>query len=231
MSRQPPVDQGREAGRVGAWEHLEVSAPEPGDTEGVAARLGALLHPGDLVALEGPLGAGKTTFVRGMAVGRGVDGALVRSPTFVLHHVYGSPPRLHHVDLFRLGPGAAITLLDLDSLLETAPVAVEWGGFADLDPWQPLRLSIDIEEGSCRRIAALRSGVAPERLLAAWRVAIEGGSNPSMALGTAPPSGARGLTPPAAPVDAGPPRGSATSTDARLPPRRARRRRGKGLVP
>jgi len=111
-------------------------------------------------------------FVRGMAMGRGVDPALVRSPTFVLHHVYGSPPRLHHLDLFRLGPRAGITLLDLDTLLDTAPAAVEWAGYTRLGPWKPLHLSLEITDPSHRRIAAVDPGQAPERLVGAWRAAI-----------------------------------------------------------
>jgi tRNA threonylcarbamoyladenosine biosynthesis protein TsaE len=144
-------------------------------TEAVAARLAAGLRPGDLVALDGPLGAGKTAFVRGLAGGLGVDPLLVRSPTFVLHHVYGAPPRLHHLDLYRLGPDAAIRLLDLDSLLESAPVAVEWAGCADLQPWRPLRLLLDIAGDQLRRIGALDPEQAPLRLLSAWRAAVAGG--------------------------------------------------------
>jgi tRNA threonylcarbamoyladenosine biosynthesis protein TsaE len=143
-------------------------------TEGVAARLGERLRPGDLVALEGQLGAGKTVFVRGLAAGLGVDPALVKSPTFVLHHVYGSPPRLHHLDLYRLGPGARIALLDLDGLLESAPAALEWAGFADLEPWQPLRLLIEITGDEARRIEAAEPERAPARLVAAWRAAVAG---------------------------------------------------------
>jgi tRNA threonylcarbamoyladenosine biosynthesis protein TsaE len=141
-------------------------------TEEVAARLGARLRPGDLIALDGPLGAGKTVFVRGLATGLGLDAAPVRSPTFVLHHVYGSPPRLHHLDLYRLGPGAGIGLLDLDGLLDTAPAAVEWGDHADLEPWWPLHLVIEIAGDERRRIAARAPERAPARLLAAWRAAV-----------------------------------------------------------
>lgn len=143
-------------------------------TAAVAARLAAGLRPGDLIALDGPLGAGKTAFVRGLATGLGVDPRVVRSPTFVLHHVYGAPPRLHHLDLYRLGPGAGIGLLDLDSLLESAPAAVEWAGNADLEPWRPLHLLLDIAGDLLRHIEAHDSGDAPARLVAAWRVAVAG---------------------------------------------------------
>jgi tRNA threonylcarbamoyl adenosine modification protein YjeE len=143
-------------------------------TEAVAARLAAALRAGDLIALDGPLGAGKTAFVRGLASGLGVDPRVVKSPTFVLHHVYGAPPRLHHLDLYRLGPGASIRLLDLDGLLESAPAAVEWAGYADLRPWRPLRLGLDIAGDQLRHIEARDPGDAPPRLVAAWRAAVAG---------------------------------------------------------
>jgi len=143
-------------------------------TEVVAARLAAGLRPGDLIALDGPLGAGKTAFVRGLASGLGVDPRVVKSPTFVLHHVYGAPPRLHHLDLYRLGPGAGIGLLDLDGLLESAPAAVEWAGYADLRSWRPLRLSLDIAGDELRHIEVRAPDDAPPRLVAAWRAAVAG---------------------------------------------------------
>jgi tRNA threonylcarbamoyl adenosine modification protein YjeE len=143
-------------------------------TEAVAARLAAGLRPGDLIALDGPLGAGKTAFVRGLASGLGVDPRVVKSPTFVLHHVYGAPPRLHHLDLYRLGPGAGIGLLDLDGLLESAPAAVEWAGYADLEPWRPLRLILDIAGDQLRHIEVRAPDDAPPRLVAAWRAAVAG---------------------------------------------------------
>jgi tRNA threonylcarbamoyladenosine biosynthesis protein TsaE len=151
-----------------------VLTSSPTGTEAVAARLGACLTAGDLVVLDGPLGAGKTVFVRGLAAGRGLDPGLVRSPTFVLHRVYGSPARLHHLDLYRLGPGASITLLDLDTLLEAAPAAVEWGSHADLSAWRPLHLRIEIAGESDRRIDATDPGAAAPRLLEAWRVTAGG---------------------------------------------------------
>ena len=112
--------------------------------------------------------------MRGLATGLGVDAAVVKSPTFVLHHVYGSPPRLHHLDLYRLGPGARIQMLDLDGLLESAPAAVEWAGYADLEPWHPLGLVIEIAGDQVRSIEAREPERAPARLIDAWRAAVAG---------------------------------------------------------
>jgi len=140
----------------------EITADSAADTEAAGARLGAALRVGDLLCLDGPLGAGKTVLVRGIAAGLGLDAAVVRSPTFVVHHVYGRPPRLHHADLFRLGAGADVGVLDFDWLLAQAPLVVEWGGLADLGPWRPVRMSIDIEAGERRQIAI--QSPAPERL-------------------------------------------------------------------
>jgi tRNA threonylcarbamoyladenosine biosynthesis protein TsaE len=98
-----------------------------------------LLRAGDLLVLTGGLGAGKTTFTRGLGAGLGVRGA-VTSPTFVLARVHpslGEGPSLVHVDAYRLGlyggPGAGIDLdaqlddLDLDASLDEAVTVVEWG--------------------------------------------------------------------------------------------------------
>src|SRR6266513_2492391 len=105
---------------------MELVTASPEETEAVAARLGERLGPGDLVLLVGNLGAGKTTFVRGLARGMGVGGR-VTSPTFQLVRVYPGPVQLAHVDLFRLDGGAELGELDLDGLLEVGAVAVEWG--------------------------------------------------------------------------------------------------------
>lgn len=155
--------------------------PGERDTLALGERIGAALVPGDLLQISGPLGAGKTVLVRGIAVGTGADPRAVRSPTFVLHHVYpGERLLLHHLDLYRLGPlrGAPpasassavppsdVTLLALDDLLEDAAVAVEWGELADLRRFSPVRITIDADGGAGRR--CILSGGAPERIAAAW---------------------------------------------------------------
>jgi len=78
------------------------------------------------VLLEGPLGAGKTTFVRGLARGLGSD-AQVMSPTFQLVRIYEGRLQLSHVDLYRLDPGAELVELGLEELLDAGAVVVEWG--------------------------------------------------------------------------------------------------------
>lgn len=114
----------------------ELELSEPADTEALGERLAAGLGPGDLVVLSGPLGAGKTVFVRGLARGLGVAGP-VTSPTFVIAREHrplpgGAGVSLVHVDAYRLGSGGAdvadeLDDLDLDTDLAEAVVAVEWG--------------------------------------------------------------------------------------------------------
>ncbi len=111
-------------------EHTELVLPAPADTEALGERLAGELGPGDLVVLSGPLGAGKTVLVRGLARGLGVTGA-VTSPTFVIAREHragrdGGVP-LVHVDAYRLGGPAELDDLDLDTDLAQAVVAVEWG--------------------------------------------------------------------------------------------------------
>jgi len=116
---------------------VEMELPEPADTEALGERLGATLGAGDLVVLSGPLGAGKTVLVRGLARGLGVGGA-VTSPTFVIAREHRPLPGgrgvpLVHVDAYRLGLGAGTEIadelddLDLDTPLTDAVVVVEWG--------------------------------------------------------------------------------------------------------
>ncbi|MGI5504483.1 tRNA (adenosine(37)-N6)-threonylcarbamoyltransferase complex ATPase subunit type 1 TsaE [Lentzea sp. CA-135723] len=108
-----------------------VELPLVEDTEEFGRKLGELVRAGDLLLLAGPLGAGKTAFVRGLARGMGVQGR-VSSPTFVVARVHepaeGRGVRLVHVDAYRLGGHLdELDDLDLDTDLVDAVVAVEWG--------------------------------------------------------------------------------------------------------
>jgi len=104
----------------------EVETASAEETEAEGERVGRTLKRGDLVLLVGPLGAGKTTFVRGLARGTGsLDH--VASPTFVLVRNYHGDVPLAHVDLYRLNRAPELRDLGLDELLEEGAVVIEWG--------------------------------------------------------------------------------------------------------
>jgi tRNA threonylcarbamoyladenosine biosynthesis protein TsaE len=110
---------------VKAGQHISRS---PQQTRALAARLGKLLAPGDVVALTGELGSGKTEFVHGLARGLKVPaGVPVASPSFTLAHEYPGRLVLVHVDLYRLEKLPPEMLPDLEEYLYGAQVvAIEW---------------------------------------------------------------------------------------------------------
>jgi len=118
----------------GAVPPLRVELADATATEAFGARVAALVRPGDLVLLEGPLGAGKTTLVRGLVSALGGDPTEVCSPTFVLLESYaveaGGLRRVHHADLYRLRGREAAPLDEVglgEALDDPAAVtAVEW---------------------------------------------------------------------------------------------------------
>ena len=93
-------------------------------------RIGSQCKAGDLILLNGPLGAGKTVLVQGIGESLGISD--VTSPTFVISRIHKAPLTLIHVDAYRLleGGNAALYLddLDLDSPRESAVTVIEWGG-------------------------------------------------------------------------------------------------------
>ncbi len=104
-----------------------ITLPTADDTRALGARLADVLRAGDLIVLDGPLGAGKTVFVQGLAAGLGASGR-VTSPTFVIARVHeGGRLALVHVDAYRLTGRLEVDDLDLDTDLTRAVVAVEWG--------------------------------------------------------------------------------------------------------
>lgn len=95
------------------------------ETRTIARRLGEALAPGDFVALIGPLGAGKTAFVQGLAEGLGSEGT-VTSPTFVLMRLHRGLVPLAHADAYRLAGSADLADLGIADWMEDSVVALEW---------------------------------------------------------------------------------------------------------
>jgi tRNA threonylcarbamoyladenosine biosynthesis protein TsaE len=122
----------------------EISSAE--DMHDFGARIGAQLRAGDLILLNGDLGAGKTVLVQGIAQSLGIEG--VTSPTFVISKNYPGSLPLIHVDVYRLldSGKAALFLddLDLDSDRENSVTVIEWGG-AESARLSDQRLEITID--------------------------------------------------------------------------------------
>ena len=134
---------------------------DPAATEAAGAALAALLRPGDIITLDGALGAGKTTLVRGLLAALG-HGGEVPSPTFAIVQPYDDLPLpLWHADLYRLQDPSELDELGLDTVLDDGALVVEWpdragpGAFASA-----LALSLEEQPDGARRLTA--------RVPAAW---------------------------------------------------------------
>ena len=116
--------------------HGAATLPTVEDTLALGERLGRQLRAGDVVVLSGPLGAGKTAFAKGIALGMDVEGPIT-SPSYVLARLHRARrpggPAMVHVDVYRLLDNSAADVLaeldslDLDTELDEAVVVVEWG--------------------------------------------------------------------------------------------------------
>ncbi len=123
------------------------------ETEAIAAELAAELAPGDVVALVGDLGAGKTVFARGLARALGVQEP-VHSPTFTLIHEYQGRWPVFHVDLYRLAGVAEAESLGLEEYFEAPGVTIiEWADrAASLLPARAIRCEIRAGAGPTERV-------------------------------------------------------------------------------
>lgn len=108
-------------------DQLISSSPE--ETFNYGYKMGERLEGGEILLLSGPLGAGKTIFVKGICAALGIDEEDVTSPSFTLVNPYAGRLQLYHIDLYRLDEGAsAAHAVDLDELLsdERAVIVIEW---------------------------------------------------------------------------------------------------------
>ena len=123
------------------------------ETQAIARELSATLRAGDVVLLSGDLGAGKTTFVRGLAEGLGIDPREVSSPTFTLVHEYrGNGLTLYHADLYRL-QRAATDDLGLEEIgVQDGVLAIEWPDRLTHELAGATLVRLDVVDDASRRI-------------------------------------------------------------------------------
>ncbi len=129
------------------------------ETVALGRKLSRLLQPPCLALLEGDLGSGKTTLVKGIVAGLGAAREEeVTSPTFILVHEYGPQPKVYHVDLYRIAESRELATLGLDDLMvEDATVLVEWGEKLERPGLGPVvRVRLEHLEGDARRIRVER---------------------------------------------------------------------------
>lgn len=166
MRRPPPVRAPHRTSSP-ARPTWQLVSPSPDHTDRLGRAIGSALKGGETLALFGPLGAGKTALVRGIAAGLGAPATAVSSPTFVLIHEYRGRLPLAHIDLYRLTTPRQIESIGLLEYLAGPTVAaIEWAdkGQAIL-PSDRLEIVLHHDAVGSRTIQLAATGATSRRLL------------------------------------------------------------------
>jgi len=156
---------------------MDFFSRSPEQTRRVGMRLGGALRAGDVICLQGDLGAGKTTFVQGLARGWGsIDS--VSSPTFILVNEYRrvDQSQLFHMDAYRLDSTPEAEELDLDSMLAEGALIIEWPERMDgLVPVERLWVKLEHVDDEEREMKFKANGKRYDELLEVIRHGVYGG--------------------------------------------------------
>ena len=135
--------------------HIPFVSNSPDDTLAIARALGAALRPGDVVALTGDLGAGKTLFCKGVGEALGIPPERILSPTFTIVTEHAGPVPLTHIDVYRLAGAREAEEIGMRELLSGDGVClVEWAEkIGELLPTDCIRVTFTISGGDRREIA------------------------------------------------------------------------------
>ena len=146
---------------------LEIISSSPQETEHIGSLLGTMLSPGDVIALSGELGSGKTTLVKGLAQGMGFDRDEVVSPSFTLVNEYEGPLPLFHIDLYRLVDERDLREMGYEEYLGAAGVAViEWADrVRDAIPHESLWITLQYHGVEGREIVMQPQGDRYEKMI------------------------------------------------------------------
>jgi tRNA threonylcarbamoyladenosine biosynthesis protein TsaE len=156
---------------------MDFFSRSPEQTRSIGMRLGGALQAGDVICLQGDLGAGKTTFVQGIARGWGSLDP-VSSPTFIIVNVYrrADQSQLFHMDAYRLDSTPEAEELDLDSMLAQGALLIEWPERIDgLVPRERLWVQLEHIDEEEREMKFKSSGKRYDGLLEIIRHAAYGG--------------------------------------------------------
>jgi tRNA threonylcarbamoyladenosine biosynthesis protein TsaE len=156
---------------------MEIISRSAEQTRRIGMRLGTLLKPGDVVCLQGDLGAGKTTLMQGISAGWGSPDQ-ASSPTFVLVNVYRHPEgkRLFHLDAYRLACAQEAEDLDVYMMLDSGPLVVEWPErIQDALPEEHLQAQLKYVDENQRDLLFSANGERYNSLLQAFKKQVYGG--------------------------------------------------------
>lgn len=140
-----------------------IVSASPDETERIGTQIGQAMQPGDVIALYGDLGAGKTHLTRGICAGMGGEADHVSSPTFALVQTYGTDPPLHHIDAYRLDGPDDFRRIGGDELLwDDGVCIVEWPSRIEaLLPSHTVRLLLTHRPDGSRQVEQVEH--APDR--------------------------------------------------------------------